>query len=392
MNEHTEVHFNIFAANSVGIWNHGFSMHDINAENNWWGANDGPGSVGPGHGDPVEYTTEPLCCLPQAVVDYSPWLTIGVTADPECQVHFPGTANPGTVPADGVSTSAITADMTWNSNGEDTSGDGHILDGTPIVFTAVDETGGSKTATMYTIDGKAHAYVSSLIPGHVAVTGQAPTGIDPADPAFEQAQDDTCVLFVAPRGGFGGAEPILVLVIDLEGVVARYPVTVEGRLLVDVRIASPDGNLTLEIPAGTLVLNADGTPAYKNDDPDILSIRAATPLPPPGQEIVVAYEFLPSGITFSPEASLIITYEPDKLAEGSLAIIAYYDEEAAEWMPLETAGYVAAGEVVPNTVTSRLAHMTYFAVLAKPASTSVDRPNNGNNGDYSEYTGKIPTS
>ena len=245
---------------------------------------------------------------------------------------------------------------------------------------------------MITASGKAHAYVSSLISGHVAVTGQAPTGIDPADPAFEQAQDDTCVLFVAPRGGFGGAEPILVLVIDLEGVVARYPVTVEGRLLVDVRIASPDGNLTLEIPAGTLVLNADGTPAYKNDDPDILSIRAATPLPPPGQEIVVAYEFLPSGITFSPEASLIITYEPDKLAEGSLAIIAYYDEEAAEWMPLETAGYVAAGEVVPNTVTSRLAHMTYFAVLAKPASTSVDRPNNGNNGDYSEYTGKIPTS
>ncbi|HIE17169.1 MAG TPA: hypothetical protein EYP71_03135 [Dehalococcoidia bacterium] len=35
----------------------------LDAENNWWGANDGPGGVGPGSGDAVS-----------ANVDYDPWL------------------------------------------------------------------------------------------------------------------------------------------------------------------------------------------------------------------------------------------------------------------------------------------------------------------------------
>jgi len=156
-----------------------------------------------------------------------------------------------------------------------------------------------------------------------------------------------------------------VLMVDMQGTVARYPVTQDGRLLVDALTTSPDGLVTLFIPAGSLVLNANATPAYLNKDPDVSSTTAATPQPPAGYTMVAAYEFLPSGITFSPDATLIIEYDANKVPADGVPIIAYYDEAADQWTDLETAGYVAAGAEVPNTVQAHTAHLTYFAILAK---------------------------
>jgi len=45
--------------------------------------------------------------------------------------------------------------------------------------------------------------------------------------------------------------------------------------------------------------------------------------------------------------------------------MAYYDEAAAQWVEIETAGYVVGGDSVPNTVVSHFAHLTYFALLVK---------------------------
>ena len=56
------------------------------------------------------------------------------------------------------------------------------------------------------------------------------------------------------------------------------------------------------------------------------------------------------------------------MPEGSVAVIAFYDEQAGEWVELETAGYVAAGVEQPDTVTSEVSHFTYFAVMAKSSS------------------------
>ena len=155
-----------------------------------------------------------------------------------------------------------------------------------------------------------------------------------------------------------------VLVVDVLGTVARYPVTNDGILLADAMTTSPDGMLTLLIPAGTLVMNPNGSPAYLNKDPDVFSISAATPQPPAGYTMVAAYEFLPSGIIFRPEATLIIKYNAEKMPAGGAPVIAYYDEAAGQWINLETAGYVAGGVEVPNTVQAHTAHLTYFAILA----------------------------
>jgi hypothetical protein len=179
---------------------------------------------------------------------------------------------------------------------------------------------------------------------------------------------DQIITIEGPTAGGTAVPPtILVITVDMMGTTAEYPVTPEGRLIADAQTTSPDGNVILEIPAGTLVLNADGTtPTYLNQDYDIVLKEAATPAAPAGYQMIAAYEAFPTGVTFSPDARFIITYDQEKLPKDSQAVIAYYDEAAGKWEPLETAGYVAAGGIeIPNTAVSRVGHFTYFAVLAK---------------------------
>lgn len=147
-----DVHFNNIYGNTTGVISHGNQAADIIiARNNWWGANDGPGPVGPGTGDRVS-----------ANVDYDPWLVLGVGA------------NPFGIVANGTSTSIITADMTRNSNNEDTSAGGHIPDGTKITFTTNKGTVSSKVVDKTTINGKATATLTSSTTIEVAdVTAKA---------------------------------------------------------------------------------------------------------------------------------------------------------------------------------------------------------------------------
>jgi hypothetical protein len=126
---------NIYSNDPFGVTNESSGLLD--ATNNWWGANDGP-NASPGSGDNVS-----------ANVTYDPWLVLGVIADPN------------TILVGGGDTSAITADMTKNSDGDDTSAQGHIPDGTQIVFTTDKGSIGSTSITKNTTDGKATATLTS---------------------------------------------------------------------------------------------------------------------------------------------------------------------------------------------------------------------------------------
>jgi len=75
-------------------------------ENNWWGCNAGPGGAGC---DPVS-----------GVADYDPWLVL---------IHH---AVPGTVYTN--QTAALIAEMTFNSDGDDTTALGTLPDGIAILF------------------------------------------------------------------------------------------------------------------------------------------------------------------------------------------------------------------------------------------------------------------
>jgi parallel beta-helix repeat protein len=102
-------HFNRIFGNSVGLDNSRVAMAaTVDATNNWWGSNNGPGGAG---SDTVK-----------GPVTFNPWLVVQVTA-------FPTSVLVGGV-------AIVIADLTHNSKGTDTSALGHLPDGVPILFGA----------------------------------------------------------------------------------------------------------------------------------------------------------------------------------------------------------------------------------------------------------------
>jgi parallel beta-helix repeat protein len=79
---------------------------DVDATNNWWGSNSNPLNLG-------EIISE------NGYTDYNPWLVLSI--DPTSTVNSGGNTS-------------ITADLTHNNLGEDTSSLGHVIKGIPITF------------------------------------------------------------------------------------------------------------------------------------------------------------------------------------------------------------------------------------------------------------------
>jgi hypothetical protein len=99
--------FNRIVGTGRGVDNTEFGV--VNAENNWWGCNAGPGGTGC---TTVNSTS--------GAVDFNPWLVLNISA-------APASIGPG-------QTSSVTASFKLNSDGTDVSGSGQIPDGTPVAF------------------------------------------------------------------------------------------------------------------------------------------------------------------------------------------------------------------------------------------------------------------
>jgi hypothetical protein len=121
------------------------SLGTVLTENNWWGCNAGPGAVD--------------CDTAPGAQDYSPWLTLTLTA-------VPSTLMTGEI-------SDLTAATTLNSDGVDTSGLGAILDGTEIAFSGT--LGTVAPATAGTAGGVAMATYTA---GGVVGIGSATDELD----------------------------------------------------------------------------------------------------------------------------------------------------------------------------------------------------------------------
>jgi len=113
------VNLNRFIDNNSGISNG--AAGSLDAENNWWGCNAGPGNTG--------------CDSVIGTVDFDPWLVLGISASPN--------------PIVAEDSTTATADMTHNSDGTDTSASGTVPL-TPVAFSATNgsmpPTGGTITA------------------------------------------------------------------------------------------------------------------------------------------------------------------------------------------------------------------------------------------------------
>lgn len=103
------------------------TLIQIDATNNWWGSNNDPRTLSNAIYDPMNYA------------DTSKWLVLKIGANPN-SISF-------------GSTSLVTASVIYNNLGEDTSSIGHIPDGAPITITTDIGNVGSKSVTLYTVNG-----------------------------------------------------------------------------------------------------------------------------------------------------------------------------------------------------------------------------------------------
>ncbi|HEY2074384.1 MAG TPA: invasin domain 3-containing protein [Gaiellaceae bacterium] len=118
---------------------------DVDAADNWWGCNAGPGNSGCSAADQQN-----------GAVTFDPWLFLGISASPSSL--FTGAS------------STVTADLTHNSNDDDVSGLGTILDGTSVAFAT--DLGNVSTASQGTAGGTAAVTLRSTTSGtaHVSAT------------------------------------------------------------------------------------------------------------------------------------------------------------------------------------------------------------------------------
>lgn len=160
--------FNRIVGNTVALDNE--TSNPIDAENNWWGCNFGPGVGGAG----CAGTPNGLICINNnsaiiggkgkpngftCPVDFNPWLVLRLTAAPD------------TILVGGTST--LTADLTFNSDNVDTHLSGNIPDGTPVAFSG-NAFGSVAPSSTSTTSGKATSTYTGTAPG----TGDVSTTVD----------------------------------------------------------------------------------------------------------------------------------------------------------------------------------------------------------------------
>ena len=162
-----------------------------------------------------------------------------------------------------------------------------------------------------------------------------------------------------PTPEVGVPAPVITTV-TISGLTATVPLRVNAQGVVQesTTLTTADGKLSLNIPAGTKILDAQGKPLTSLT----AVIEPSPPSPPPGGAILLAYNLGPDGATFEPPITLTIEYDPEALPEGFAEedlYIAYWD--GSKWVALTTTVNTAA-----NTVSCLVSHFTIFAIIGAP--------------------------
>jgi parallel beta-helix repeat protein len=185
------------------------------------------------------------------------------------------------------------------------------------------------------------------------------TIVDPGGPVIPAAPTPS------PPGGGGGVAAIIPIVSGLVGVPSLV-LDLQGIIQTGCKLKTDDDKLTLDIPEGTKLLNAEGEPLT------ILSAAPEPSPPPPPSAIILAYNLGQSGATFSPAITLTFNYNPANFPEDVVEedlYIAYWDGSA--WVAQTT-----TVNTVERTVSCQTSHFTIFALVGPitppaPAAFSV---------------------
>ncbi|MCE7700295.1 MAG: hypothetical protein K8E24_016165, partial [Methanobacterium paludis] len=133
------IQFNKITGNIYGLRN---DIGTVNETNNWWGSNADPSTIS---GDIYNES---------GTVIHDTWLVLSVS---------PSSTNSG-------GNTSVTADLTHNNQGGDTSSNGHVPDGIPVNFTT---TFGTIIGSAYTVKGKAKTILNLGNTQNATVTATA---------------------------------------------------------------------------------------------------------------------------------------------------------------------------------------------------------------------------
>ena len=136
-------------------------------------------------------------------------------------------------------------------------------------------------------------------------------------------------------------------------VTTNVPVDSEGKVTTTTTLSTEKATLT--IPVGIIVKDAEGNPLATSITMQSSPSTAET------VGAIAAYDFGPSGTTFSEPIDLVIEYDPADVPTGAELEVKMYDGTAKAWIDLPT-----TVDTVTHTATAKVSHFTIFALFAAP--------------------------
>jgi hypothetical protein len=134
------------------------------------------------------------------------------------------------------------------------------------------------------------------------------------------------------------------------------PVTVDAQheFTQDYTIQSGDGQVTLEIEAGSTGETAAGGPLTRIS---ITTVADPPELPADTSRVALVYDFGPDGARFPDGIRLTMKYDPNAVVGGTL-VMDYWD--GSDWVELEGPFEI---DTVAHTISTTIYHFTPFTVL-----------------------------
>jgi len=249
-------------------------------------------------------------------------------------------ANPGSIPADGTTTSQLSVTVTDNVEVASVTVDLSKLGG--LAIQEMTNSLGTYTATTKAAVGTAPA----TYPLKVNATDRSGNYNNTVGILLEVTAPPAIPTPTTPPGvrGGGGAprEPEM-----------NVPVDPETGAVLETTLLTVDG-ATLTFPKGTVVKDAGGNPLATS----IFMLYAPTIAESVGA--IAVYDFGPAGLTFEPPIDLVIPYDPADIPAGfdeSDLVIRMWDGTA--WID-----FVTSIDTVAHVATAKVSHFTIFGLFA----------------------------